>query len=132
MNHSFAKAHNVKPRAKFLYNYESDFEFIKPTELKAIDPEAVYTVRAMYISDTGLYGDAPVVCIDGYRINAPSHMVKKVEEILNCHRSVDLINEGKVGVTFFMYENKYGEQIGLKWTDLKTPDPLPTPEPTEE
>ena len=132
MNHSFAKAHNVKPRAKFLYDYESDFEFIKPSQLKAIDSDAVYTVRAMYISDTGLYGPAPVICIDGYRINAPSHMVKKVEEVLNCHRSVNLINEGMVGVTFTEYENKYGKQIGLKWTDLKTADPLPTPEPTEE
>ena len=127
MTLSFAKAHNVKPRAKFLYDYEAQPDFIKTADLEKLDPDAVYTVRAMYISDTGLYGDAPIVCVDGYRINAPSHMVKKVEEILNCHRSVDLINEGKVGVTFFMYENKYGEQIGLKWTDLKTPDPLPTP-----
>lgn len=132
MNHSFAKTHNFKPRTNFLYDYESEFEFIKPSQLKARGSNNVYTVRAMYVSDTGLYGPAPVVCIDGYRINAHSHMVKKVEEILNCRRSVNQINEGMVGVTFTEYENKYGKQIGLKWTDLKTPDPLPTPEPTED
>ena len=132
MTHSFAKAHNVKPHTNFLYDYKSEFEFIKPSQLKAIDPDAVYTVRAMYISNTGLYGPAAIICIDGYRINAPSRMTRIVEDVLDCYRSVDLINEGKVGVTFTEYENKYGRQIGLKWKDLKTADPLPTPEPTED
>ena len=126
MNHSFAKTHNVKPRAKFLYDYEAQPDFIKTADLEKLDPNAVYTVRAMYVNDSGLYGPAPVICLDDYRVNAPASMVKKVEEILVCHRSVDLINEGKVGMTFTHYENKYGPQVGIKWVDLKTPDPLPT------
>ena len=118
MTHSFAKAHNVKLRTSFFYDYKSDFEFIKPAQLKELDANAVYTVRAVYISDTSLYGPSAVICIDGYRINAPAHMTKIVEDVLDCHRSVNLINEGKVGVTFTEYENKYGKQIGLKWIDL--------------
>lgn len=125
MNNSFAKAHNVKPRKPFNYDYEAKAEFIKTADLEKLDPNAVYTVRAMYVNDSGLYGPAPVICLDDYRVNAPASMVSKVKEIITCHRSVDLINEGKVGMTFTHYENKYGPQVGIKWVDLKTPDPLP-------
>lgn len=115
---SFAKLHNTAV-ASFNFETPAHFTYQKPVDLaqeKGLDH--VYKVNAIYINRKGKYGDEPVIITDECIVNAPSHLVDTVKNILTDENSVKLINDGKVGFKLYEYENKKGVQHGLTWVDL--------------
>ncbi len=115
---SFAKLHNTAV-ANFNFETPAHFTYQKPIDLVQENGiENVYKVNAIYINKKGKYGDEPVVITDECIVNAPSHLVDTVKNILLDDHSVQLINDGKVGFKFYEYKNSKGDQIGLTWVDL--------------
>lgn len=55
---------------------------------------------------------------EGIAVNLPSHMIPVVEEVLKDGESLSLIARGKVGISFYNYENKFGTQASVFWVDL--------------
>ncbi len=115
---SFANLHNAVI-AVFNFDTPEHFTYEKPIDLvKENGLEKVYKVNAIYINKRGKYGDEPVVVTDECIVNAPSHLVDAVKGILVDDKSVQMINDGKVGFKFYEYKNAKGDQIGLTWVDL--------------
>lgn len=56
---------------------------------------------------------------EGVALNLPPHMIPVVEDILKDGESLSMIARGKVGLSFYEYENKFGTQTGAFWVDLK-------------
>lgn len=114
---SFANKHNFKP---FTYKTPESHEFVKPAELVARNGiETTYTLRAMYVNKGGQFGDEPVFITDDFILNAPSHLVSSVKEIINDGESTQLVNDGQVAFKLYEYENKFGKQYGVTWVDVE-------------
>ncbi len=115
---SFAKLHNT-PSAAFTFITPEGFTYEKPVDLVKVNGlDKVYKVNALYINKKGQFGDEPVVITDDCIVNAPAHLVEAVKVILFDEKSVQMINDGKVGFKFYEYKNSKGNQIGLTWVDL--------------
>lgn len=116
---SFAKRFNTV-KAQFDYQAPENTPFIKPSELVAKNGiDKVYKLRSCYINKKGLYGNEPVLITDDFFVNAPTHIVETIQQILKDEQAVKLINLEKVGFKFYQYQNKFGEQIGIEWVDIK-------------
>jgi|SRR5699024_4542602 len=108
------------------YNQGKQFEYDKDVKREFADLKElagffqlseVYPVRALFINTKGRFGDAPVVYTDKYMVNAPSHMVDTVREMMSDDELVELVNAGKVGFKIYEYKNKYGLNYGLEWVE---------------
>lgn len=115
---SFAKRFNTV-KAQFDYQAPENTPFAKPTELvQANGIDKVYQLKSCYINKKGLYGNEPVLITDTHFVNAPTHIVETINQILKDEQAVKLINLGKVGFKFYQYQNKFGEQLGIEWVDM--------------
>lgn len=126
---SFAKRFNT-PTASF--TFEMDGKILPFCDLKAMADqngiEAVYQLKMLYINKGGKFGDAPCLVTVNNIINAPSHMLDNVKDILNDQISVNMINNGEVGFKLYSYSNKFGQQYAVEWVDIKNPDLHAEPE----
>lgn len=109
---SFAQRHNHYN--KFTYKLESD-TFKKLTEL---DENQVYTVRGLFISTKGKYGQHPVAVGDDFFIDLPKHATEDVKNIIACDDDVLAINNGLVGIKARPYEKDGKTYIGFDWVDI--------------
>lgn len=115
---SFANKHNTKP-SPFTFKTPEMHPFTKPAELVAQNGiDATYVLRAMYINKGGQFGLEPVLVTDDFILNAPSHMVEKVEQIIDDGESTQLVNNGEVAFKLYEYKNKFGQQFGVTWVDV--------------
>lgn len=116
---SFASRHNKGN--KFDVNFDG-FEEKKLNVLFAEDPEAIHTVKAVYISKKGKYGASPFVVCDGYCVYLPQHMVDEINEILSSDEDVAAIKAGTVGFTVYEYEipeDYPGKKFySINWEDI--------------
>ena len=119
---SFAKRFNT-PTAHFTFEMEG--KTLPFCDLKTMAEqngiEAVYQVKMLYINKGGKFGDAPCIVTENNIVNAPSHMLENVKDILNDQISVDMINSGEVGFKLYSYSNKYGQQYAIEWVDINDP-----------
>lgn len=114
---SFAKKHN-QGKNPFNFELKGDMPFKKPAEL--VDDnglDKVYQIKGFYINKHGKFGDEPVIVTDGCLVNAPSHMVNTVKDIMSDSESVHLVNNGEAWFKFYHYENQYGDQYGVEFCD---------------
>lgn len=117
---SFAQRNNLP---ELTYQTPSDLPFVSLRQLvEDHDIDQVYHLRTLLLNDKGDYGDQYVAVIDGYKVNLPTHMTRKIAPLLRDKRSVREINEGKVGFRVEAYENAHGAFFTIKWVDVK-----PTP-----
>lgn len=117
---SFAQRNNLP---ELTYQTPSDLPFVSLRQLveeNGIDH--VYHLRTLLLNDKGAYGDQYVAVIDGYKVNLPTHMTRKITPLLRDKRNVREINEGKVGFRVEEYENERGTFFTIKWVDVE-----PTP-----
>ncbi len=105
---------------KFDFNTEG-LEYTSLADLyNANGEKAHYTLRAIFINSKSKYGEAPVFAIDNALVNAPSHLLDTVKEILSDNDAIASINEGKVGFTIYPYKaEKFNvDTFGIKFIDL--------------
>lgn len=124
---SFAQRNNLP---ELTYQTPSDLPFVSLHQLvEDHDIDQVYHLRTLLLNDKGDYGDQYVAVIDGYKVNLPTHMTRKIAPLLRDKRSVREINEGKVGFRVEAYENEHGAFFTIKWVDVKPTDPAEKPTP---
>ena len=105
---------------KFDFNTEG-LEYTSLADLyNANGEKAVYTLRAIFINNKSKYGEAPVFATDKALVNAPSHLLDTVKEILADNDAIASINGGKVGFTIYPYKaEKFNvDTFGIKFVDL--------------
>lgn len=82
----------------------TNFEYMSLVDLYNNNgEEEVYPLTAIYINTKSKYGNAPVFATDDCFVNAPSHMLETVNEILADENAVAEINNGKVGFKIYPY-----------------------------
>lgn len=114
---SFANKHNAKANP-FTFVTPESHEYMKPVDLVAQNGiDAIYKLNAIYVNKKGQFGDEPVFITDNEIVNAPSHMMDTVNNILNDDESVKMIVDGKVTFKFYEYKNKKGDQVGITFLD---------------
>ena len=50
-------------------------------------------------------------------INVPGFQIPEIEKMLNDNNAVKLCKQGRLGVEIVGYENEWGQQYKVKWTD---------------
>lgn len=116
---SFANKHNAKPNP-FTFETPEHFQYSKPETLVVTNGiDETYKLNAIYVNKKGQFGDEPVFVTDNELVNAPSHMMDTVNEIMNDSESINLIIDGQVHFKFYEYKNKFGKQYGITWVDAK-------------
>lgn len=82
-------------------------------------------VKSLWISPTSKYRADKKSAVaelagdfEGVAVNLPSHMIPVVEEVRKDGESLSLIARGKVGLSFYNYENEFGVQASAFWVDL--------------
>lgn len=104
---------------KFTFDIPETHEFKSPKDLYThFGKDYVYTVKGMYVNTKGRYGDEPVLILDVCLLNAPKHTLEPVNIIRTNDDLVKAVNDGKIGIKIYPYDNQYGTQYGLEWFDL--------------
>lgn len=106
---------------KFDFNTEG-LEFTSLADLyNGNGEDKVYTLKAIFINTKSKFGDTPVFASDSFLVNAPSHLLDTVKEILADADAVASINDNKVGFTIYPYKSeKFNvDTFGIKFVDLK-------------
>ena len=98
-----------------------DLEFTSLADLFNSNGQAeVYTLKAIFINTKSKFGDTPVFATPDFLVNAPSHLLDTVKEILADNDAIDSINKNKVGFSIYPYtsERFNVETFGIKFIDL--------------
>lgn len=105
---------------KFDFNTEG-LEFTSLSDLyNGNGADAQYTLKAVFINTKSKFGDTPVFASDKFLVNAPSHLLDTVKEILSDAEAVASINNNKVGFSIYPYKSeKFNvDTFGIKFVDL--------------
>lgn len=111
---SILDKYNKKPM--FKYDNGKEREYINLQGLvneNGID--SVYTIHALFINNKSRYGNAPIIVIDNYMVNAPRHLLSVVEDMRNDPEMIELINERKIGFKIYSYQGKNGSGFSVEW-----------------
>lgn len=77
--------------------------------------DSVYPIHALFINTKSRYGDAPLIVIDDYMVNAPRHLLSVVEDMRNDPEIIELINKRKIGFKIYSYQGKNGSGFSVEW-----------------
>lgn len=102
-----------------LFDFEApeDFEFVKPKEL--FENEVTQRpLKALFINNKSKFGDSAVAVTTSELVNLPNHMVQEVKEMMQDDEVIDLINNDKVMIKIYTYNNKYGQCYGVKFEEI--------------
>ena len=106
---------------KFNFNTEG-LEFTSLADLYNANGEnKEYILKAIFINTKSKFGDTPVFASDKFLVNAPSHLLDTVNEILSDASAIASINNDEVGFTIYPYKSeKFNvDTFGIKFVDLK-------------
>ena len=124
---SFSKKFNTEK----LFNIETeDFEYMSLEDLakatESYEEPPVFVIRGVYINRKSLYDPAPVIALDDYYVNLPSHLLPACEEMLHDRLAIDAINAGACGFRIEKYFQKryQRECYSVEWVDI-LPDRKP-------
>ena len=122
---NFAKKYKVQTNP-FTFKTPETHEYKKCADVVAeYTLNKIHTVRAFYINNKGAYGDEPVIVTDDFILNAPSHVLSIVQDVLTDSESINEINNGEVHFLIYEYQNKYGLQHSVAWVDSLGDEPHP-------
>lgn len=91
-------------RAK-AYNYEGTREF---KNLSDLELGKEYRVLGFFVTN-GMFGETPVVVIDEYNVNLPTHRLQAVTSIMADSDATDEINAGHLLMRVYEYESHGGK-----------------------
>lgn len=115
---SFASKHN---KGSIDWGVDTNgFTFTSRQEAYKAKPEAIHTVKGLYINTKGNFGDHPVAICDGYFVDLPENLLEDVKEILKSEEDISEIKAGKVGFKVEEYQSEKFKKTcyGIKWVDL--------------
>lgn len=104
---------------RFEFEAPEDFEFVKPKELYEDENENnKRPLKALFINNKSKFGDSAVAVTTSELVNLPNHMVQEVKEMMQDDEVIDLINNDKVMIKIYTYNNKYGKCYGVKFEEI--------------
>ena len=105
-----------------LYDMAADVvDEAKATTGKDVEPEDIpFTIYGIYINTRGNFDPAPVLALEDRYVNLPAHMTPVCEDMLRDGEAVKAINEGKVGITVYQYQQKRFNKTcyNVRWVDM--------------
>ena len=114
---SILAKYNKKP----VFNYDAtkkrDYTNLKSL-YETFGTDKKYVVHALFINTKSRFGNAPIIVTDRYMVNAPKHLLETVQEMMNDHELVDLVNERKVGFKIYEYQGRNGNGYSVEWIEL--------------
>lgn len=117
---------NLNKGKRFAFQYDSKgisyYNLNKVVELFGLSK--TFILRAAHINRGGKYGATATFIVSDndtvFGINAPSHMVGSVEDILNNNDYIDQIDNGNAGVKVYAYTDRDGAtRYSLEYIDIK-------------
>lgn len=79
-----------------------------------------YILTGCYINTKGKFGDQPVLMTPYFFVNAPSHLVDTVKDIMEDDETVQQINDGDAGFVIETYKDKLHGNLcySVRFVDL--------------
>lgn len=96
----------------------SNFKFTNLEGLYKIGPNEKYRIIDLYINNHSKFGPAPVVVIDGYKVNLPTHLTDTVKDMLKDDDTILQINRGEAGFFIREYESHSRKCYTVCWIDM--------------
>lgn len=118
---------NLNKGTKFSFQYDGkSIEYLKTEDfVKRFGCDKVFILRACHINRGGRYGDSATMIVTestnspAIGINAPSHMVDLITEILNSKDYIDDIDNQRAGVQAYSYTDRDGvTRHSFKFVDI--------------
>lgn len=104
---------------RFDFEAPEDFEFVKPKELYEDENENnKRPLKALFINNKSKFGDSAVAVTTSELVNLPNHMVEDVKEMMQDDEVIDLVNNDKVMIEIYTFNNKYGKCYGVKFEEI--------------
>lgn len=118
--------YNKGEGSKFNFKLREDAPYKKLSEL---GEGARFTVRALFISDKGNYGEAPIAISDDMGVYLPSHLNDTVKAMREDPECVQAINQGCVGCKVYSFESQGKTCYSVDWEDIvpTVSNEFPTP-----
>lgn len=105
INNIIKKHQNVV--AKFDFP-EKEREFKKLEELHNQQPNARYTILAVFINTKGKFGDQGVLITNDYQVNLPPHLLDLSEDLRQDEEVIEAINNRELAFEIYQYNGKNG------------------------
>ena len=98
--------------------------YIKPADLfNKYGADKIFPLCGMYINTKGRYGDQPVIYTDRFYVNAPSHMLKRCQDLMEDAKVVSDINNGRCGFKIYAYKDQSGKKRhSIEFVNLADPE----------
>lgn len=107
-------------RSLFEYDKEAKRNYIKLGELIELNgSEAEYKVEDLFINTKSKYGDAPVIVISQFLVNAPQHLTDAVRQMIATPEIVDAINARKVAFKVYQYTVNNRVCYSIEWVEVE-------------
>lgn len=87
---------------------EKEREFKKLEELHNQQPNARYTILAIFINTKGKFGDQGVFITNDYQVNLPPHLLALSQELRQDEEVIEAINNRQLAFEIYQYNGKNG------------------------
>lgn len=107
-------------RSLFNYDKEIDRDYCKLVDLVECNGiEAVYTLEAIFINSKSKFGEAPILVTSQWLVNAPSHLINTVKQMMDDTEIVEMINQRKVGFKIYSYVDSNSViRFSVEWVEV--------------
>lgn len=109
------------------YNKGNPFDFEAPEDFQFMKPKDIFEdknennkrpLKALFINTKSKFGASPVAVTTSELVNLPNHMADDVSEMMKDEEVLEMINNDKVMIEIYTYENSYGTCYGVKFEEI--------------
>lgn len=113
INNIIKKHQTVAPKFDFP---EKEREFKKLVELYQQQPNARYTILAVFINTKGKFGDQGIFITDDFQVNLPPHLLDLSQELRQDEEVIEAINNRELAFEVYQYNGKNGTGYSINLT----------------
>lgn len=101
---------------------EKEREFKKLEELHKQQPNARYTILAVFINTKGKFGDQGIFVTNDFQVNLPPHLLELSQELRQDDEIIEAINNRELAFEIYEYNGKNGKGYSINLTPSYKPD----------
>lgn len=120
---------NIKNIIKKHQNVVANFEFEekerpfkKLKELHNAQPNARYTILAVFINTKGKFGDQGIFITKDFQVNLPPHLLDLSQELRQDEEVIEAINNRELAFEIYEYNGKNGKGYSINLVPSTEPD----------
>lgn len=92
---------------------EKEREFKKIVELHNQQPNARYTILAIFINTKGKFGDQGIFITNDYQVNLPPHLLELSQDLRQDDEVIQAINNRELAFEIYEYNGKNGKGYSI-------------------